>query len=422
MPVRSFAQSSRLLVHRLDELGRITDEAGKLTRTFLSPAMARANALVGGWMRSAGLKVRQDATGNLIGRWEGSRPGVKTLLLGSHLDTVRDAGRFDGALGVLLPVVALGELRRRGVALPFAVEMLGFSEEEGVRFSNAYLGSKGYAGRLRAGDLQLRDEKGVSVREAIERWSALAPTRLKRLEVKPLHHRSRDLLGYVEVHIEQGPVLENKKLAVGVVSAIAGQTRGRLTFRGKAGHAGTTPMALRRDALAGAAEFVLFAEMLARGCEPLVATVGTVAVMPGAPNVIPGEVVVSLDVRHPRDSSRRAALQLLLAGAKKIARQRRLSVAWQPTQDNGAVACSPQLSALLEHSVRAVQRRSLSLVSGAGHDAVVMSALTPVAMLFVRCRDGLSHHPDEYASPADLAVALRVVVDFLERLAKESAS
>ena len=448
MSDRSLAQAARLLVRRLDELGRVTDEPGKLTRIFLSPAMRRANRRVAGWMRAAGLTVREDSVGNLIGRLEACRAGspdpaagsknggvggprpTKTLLLGSHLDTVRDAGKFDGALGVLLPIVALGELKRRGVALPFNVEVLGFSEEEGVRFSSAYLGSKGYAGQLRAADLKLRDAEGMSVREAIARWSALPSTRFsarpKRVEGNALHlkpaHRQSNLLGYFEVHIEQGPVLENKKLALGVVSAIAGQTRGRLTFRGKAGHAGTTPMALRRDALAGAAELVLFAETLARGCEPLVATIGTVAVSPGAPNVIPGEVTLSLDVRHPRDSSRRAALKLLLDVGKKIARARKLSVAWQPTQDNGAVACSPQLSALLEKSVRTVQRRSVSLVSGAGHDAVVMSALTPVAMLFVRCRDGLSHHPDEFASPADLNVALRVVIDFLLRLAQQSNS
>jgi allantoate deiminase len=414
MPDRSSVHAARVLARRLDELGRVTDEPGKLTRTFLSPAMRRANARVGQWMRAADLAVREDAVGNLIGRLESNAPGAKTLLLGSHLDTVRDAGKFDGALGVLLPIVALGELKRRGVVLPFAVEVLGFSEEEGVRFASAYLGSKGYAGRLRAADLNFRDAKGVSVGDALRafgkgKFSPPAPA-----------HRARGLLGYLEVHIEQGPVLENKKLAVGVVSAIAGQTRGRLTFRGQAGHAGTTPMALRRDALAGAAEFVLFAETLARGCEPLVATVGTVAVSPGAPNVIPGEAALSLDVRHPRDSSRRAALKLLLDVAKKIARARRLTVAWLPTQDNGAVACSPELTARLGQSVRAVQRRSLLLVSGAGHDAVVMSAVTPIAMLFVRCRDGLSHHPDEFASPADLGVALRVVVDFLGRMARET--
>ena len=407
--------AAKQLVRMLDELGRVTDEPGRLTRTFLSPAMRRANARVGQWMRAAGLAVREDATGNLIGRLESKAPAAKTLLLGSHLDTVRDAGKFDGALGVLLPIFALGELKRCGVTLPFAVEVLGFSEEEGVRFSSAYLGSKGYSGQLRAADLILRDASGATVRAALKKISR------RRFSLPKPAHRQSDLMGYLEVHIEQGPVLEKKKLAVGVVSAIAGQTRGRLTFRGKAGHAGTTPMALRRDALAGAAEFVLFAETISRGCEPLLATVGTIAVAPGAPNVIPGEVTLSLDVRHPRDSSRRAALTLLLDVAKKIARQRKLSVEWQRTQDNRAVSCSPQLTALLEQSVRAVQHRSVTLVSGAGHDAVVMSALTPVAMLFVRCRDGLSHHPDEFAAPADLEIALRAVIDFLARLAKVHA-
>jgi allantoate deiminase len=417
MADQSVTSAARLLVRRLDELGRVTDEPGKLTRTFLSPAMSRANALVGQWMRAAGLTTRVDPTGNLIGRREAKTPGAKTLLLGSHLDTVRDAGKFDGALGVLLPIVALAELQRRGVALPFAVEVLGFAEEEGVRFASAYLGSKGYTGTLRAADLKRRDADGVSVAAAIRDWGRGAPAARRAVRAP----RPQDLLGYLEVHIEQGPVLEAKKLPVGVVSAIAGQTRGRLTFRGQAGHAGTTPMALRRDALAGAAEFILFAETLARGCGPLVATVGTIAAAPGAPNVIPGEVTLSLDVRHPRDAPRAAALTRLLGAAKTIARHRKLSVAWQPTQANGAVACSPELTALLDRSVRAVQRRSVALVSGAGHDAVVLAALTPVAMLFVRCRGGLSHHPDESAAPADLAVALRVLLDFLLRLAKESA-
>ena len=412
----SISALEKILSRRLGELARVTDAPGNLTRTFLSPAMRRANARVGEWMRAAGLTVREDLVGNLIGRLESKTPGAKTLLLGSHLDTVRDAGRFDGALGVLLPIAALEELKRRDVALPFAVEVVGFSEEEGVRFASAYLGSKGYAGKLRAADLNFRDATGVSIGDALRTFGK------GKFSIPAAAHRSSDLLGYLEVHIEQGPVLETKGLAVGVVSAIAGQTRGRLTFRGRAGHAGTTPMNLRRDALTGAAELILFAETLARGCEPLVVTVGTVAVAPGAPNVIPGEVTVSLEVRHPRDDSRDAAVKLLVDVAKKIARQRKLTVAWQPTQDNGAVACSPELTARLEQSVRAVQRRSLALVSGAGHDAVVMSSLTPVAMLFVRCREGLSHHPNEFAAPADLKVALRVVVDFLERLATHTTS
>jgi allantoate deiminase len=397
----------------LDELGRVTDEPGRLTRTFLSPAMRRANARVGGWMREAGLEVRVDAVGNLIGRMEAATPQARTLVLGSHLDTVRDAGRFDGALGVLLPIVALQELRRRRVKLPFAVEAVGFSEEEGVRFASAYLGSKGYTGKLQAADLKRRDANGISVGEALAAFNGGAFTR------PPAAHRSRELLGYLEVHIEQGPVLEARRMAVGVVSAIVGQTRGRVAFRGQPGHAGTTPMTLRRDALAGAAEFVLAAEALARSSEDLVATVGTLAVATGAPNVIPGHCILSLDVRHPDEGARRRAWQTLLATARRIARRRKLVVEWEATQENPPVTCSPELSALLDQSVRAVQQRSVRLPSGAGHDAVVVSALAPVAMLFVRCRKGLSHRPDEFASTADLGVALRVVVDFLLRLAAQ---
>jgi allantoate deiminase len=398
------------LVRMLDELGLVTDEPGRLTRTFLSPAMERANLLVGGWMRDAGLTVREDETGNLIGRLETSAPGAKTLLLGSHLDTVRNAGRFDGALGVVLPIVALAELKHRGIVLPFHVEVLGFSEEEAVRFTGAYIGSKAYTGRLRAADLKLRDARNQTLREVIEAHAE------KRFAPPKPAHRPGDLLGYLEVHIEQGPVLEAKKLAVGVVSTIASQARGRLTFRGKAGHAGTTPMDLRRDALAGAAEFIVFAEAFAGTRPPLVATVGTISVPAGAANVIPGETVLSLDVRHPNDATCDAALAELVRQAQRTARRRQLTCEWQPTMRHSATPCSAQLTTELARSIRRVQGKSLSLISGAGHDGVVMSALTPIAMLFVRCRDGLSHHPDEYASPKDLKVALQVVVDFLEKV------
>jgi allantoate deiminase len=409
------AEPAQQLVRMLAELGRITDEPGRLTRTFLSPAMRRANKLVGSWMREAGLMVREDSVGNLIGRSGRSKTAprrAKTLLLGSHLDTVRDAGRYDGALGVLLPIVALAELKRRGVILPFHVEVLGFSEEEGVRFASAYLGSEGYTGRMKPATRALRDASGISVGDVLRKFN-----QGKFVVPKPAHRRG-DLMGYLEVHIEQGPVLEAKKLAVGVVAAIAGQSRFQLTWTGRAGHAGTTPMALRRDALAGAAEFALGVETIARRTPGLVATVGQLTVSPGAANVIPGQVTHALDVRHANDRARRQALMAIGRLATKIALRRKLTRRWQRTQENGAVACSPGLTARLEESVRAVQGKSLALVSGAGHDAVVMSALTPVAMLFVRCRGGLSHHPDESASPKDLGVALRVVIDFLERLAE----
>ena len=414
MPRKNLAQAAADLARKLEQLARVSDERGATTRTFLSPAMRRANALVGGWMRNAGLSVRVDAAGNLIGRMAGPSKGSKTLLMGSHLDTVRDAGRFDGALGVLLPIAALEAVRGRGLSLPFAVEILGFSEEEGVRFCSAYLGSKAYAGLLRKSDLQLRDSDGISVAEALSRHN-----RGRRPRSEPAHS-SRELLGYIEVHIEQGPVLEARGLAAGVVPAIAGQTRARITFCGRAGHAGTTPMALRKDALAGAAEFILEAEAFARARAPLVATVGRVSAHPGVANVVAGTAELSLDVRHPSDTKRIAAFGRLRRAGLAIARKRGLGFTAEVTQDDGAVSCSKELTAFLERSVRARQGRSLDVASGAGHDAVILSSLAPVAMLFVRCRSGLSHHPDEFVSTGDLRVALEIVVDFLTRLAGTS--
>jgi allantoate deiminase len=411
MPRTTSAQAAASLANRLDQLSRVSDERGATTRTFLSPAMRRANALVGRWMAEAGLAVRQDTVGNLIGRLGPDGRKTRTLLLGSHLDTVRDAGRFDGALGVLLPIAALEVIRAQGIFLPFCVEVLGFSEEEGVRFSSAYLGSKGYTGRLRKSDLRMRDSRGMSVGGALK-----SHNRGRLVLPAPAHSRD-ELIGYVEVHIEQGPVLETRGLAAGVVPSIAGQTRARVVFGGRAGHAGTTPMALRRDALAGAAEFILAAEAHARGRKPLVATVGSISAHPGAANVIPGKVELSLDVRHPIDARRRAAFSGLRKAGRAIARRRGLSFSVDVTQDNGAVHCSRELTARLARSVRRRQGSCLEVPSGAGHDAVILSSLTPVTMLFVRCRDGLSHHPDEYVHRRDLRVALDILVDFLTRLA-----
>lgn len=407
--------AARRLVRRLDELGRVSDERGRLTRTFLSPAMRQANHLVGSWMREAGLLVMEDEVGNLIGRRPSPRTNPKTLILGSHLDTVVGAGRFDGALGVVLAVTALEELSRRRVTLPFDIEVVGFSEEEGVRFGSAYLGSKGYSGSLRRSDLAKVDAQGLSVRQALEAHHR------RPIELPRSRFRRRDLLGYLEVHIEQGPVLEELGLGLGVVTAIAGQSRIKLRWVGKAGHAGTTPMKLRRDALAGAAELAVAAEALALATPGLVATIGTWSVKPGAGNVIPGEVVHSLDVRHARDAVKARALARLEARARSIAARRGLALDWRLLQSHEAVTCSSPLSALLAATVRAHQGSCPKLASGAGHDGVILSRLAPIAMLFVRCRDGLSHHPDEFASTRDLEAALAATVGFLERLATREA-
>jgi allantoate deiminase len=409
-------------MRRCDELGAITDEPGRLTRTFHSPAMTRANALVGSWMREAGLDVREDAAFNLIGRWPSPRRGARTLLLGSHLDTVRDAGKYDGPLGVLVALAAVEHLRASSSAidLPFHIEVAGFSDEEGVRYQTAYLGSGAIAGTLTRRDLARIDEKGI------ER------ARRKRGE----------LLAYVEAHIEQGPVLEQRDLPVGVVSAIAGQSRIRVEFHGRAGHAGTTPMGMRQDALCGAAEFVTAVERFAAGFvsasasgpgpdsrleggEQLVATVGQMSVEPGASNVIPGAVVLSIDVRHARDARRVAAVRKLQAEARAIARRRHLRMVWTAVQESAAVRCDPALTRLLSASVaRQLTPRGqqvISLPSGAGHDAVALSSVCPVAMLFVRCKGGVSHHPDESVRRADVECAIAVMADLIRGLAAHTA-
>lgn len=403
------AAAARRLNRRLEALGRVSDERNGLTRTYLSPAMGRANRLVGAWMRAAGLAVREDAFGNLIGRREpDGRRNARTLVIGSHLDTVRDAGRFDGAAGVLLALAAVEAVAAAKCPLPFAVEVVGFAEEEGVRFASGYIGSKGYIGRLGARELGLRDEQGVALRDVLAG---------RKERARGTAGRSRpEFLGYIEAHIEQGPVLEALGAGVGVVSGIAGQTRGKVVFRGRAGHAGTVPMKLRRDALAGAAEWIGAVEAAARRRPPLVATVGTIAARPGAPNVIPAEVQLSLDVRDPSDARRRAALRGLLAKARAIARKRGLTVGWTPTQDNGATECDPRLRSVLAGAARSVQGRAPVLVSGAGHDGVVLAERMPVAMLFIRCRGGVSHHPSEFASARDLRTALEVLTAALRRL------
>ena len=389
--IRGFNSIAREVMRRCDELGAISDEPDGLTRTFHSPAMQRANALAGSWMRAAGLQVREDAAFNLLGSWPCANPRARTLLLGSHLDTVRNAGKYDGPLGVLAALAVVEQLRAENVALPFHVEVIGFSDEEGVRYQTTYLGSRAMAGTLTKRDLSLVEEKGI-----------------ERARRDP-----RDLLAYAEVHIEQGPVLETERLAVAVVTGIAGQTRARVGFAGRAGHAGTVPMKLRRDALCAAAEFILAVERCG-----VTATVGQIDAQPGAGNVIPGRVALSLDVRHPDDARRIAAVKSLRARASAIAKKRGVRLVWKPVQQTASVACESRLTALFKNAVAQHQPRVLTLPSGAGHDAAAMSAVCPVAMLFVRCKGGISHHPAESVKTADVAVALAVLRDFVLALAR----
>jgi allantoate deiminase len=398
---------AKAVLERCDLLARCSEEPGRLTRRFGTPALQNARALVEGWMLEAGLDVRRDPIGNIVGRLPGG--GGRTLVLGSHLDTVVDAGRYDGALGV---VVALASVERlRGRDLPFALEVVGFADEEGVRYGTAFLGSAVMAGRFDDAWLRRVDGDGVALADAVRDWGgdpdALASGR----------RRQEELLGYLEVHIEQGPVLDDGNLPVGVVTAVAGQTRAGVTFSGRAGHAGTTPMGRRCDALAAAAGWIGAVEAEAQSREGLVATVGEIAVEPGAPNVIPGRTAASLDVRHADDGVREEAARELRDQAERIGAARGVEVAWEQIQAAAAVDCSPELTEELAAAVADAGYEAPRLTSGAGHDAVMMAAVAPVALLFVRCAGGISHHPDESVREEDVAVALEATMRFVERLA-----
>jgi allantoate deiminase len=388
-----------------DELGAVSEEPGLLVRPYGSEAMRRATALVGDWMGAAGMEVRRDAVGNLIGRYAGE--GERTLLLGSHLDTVRDAGRYDGPLGVLVALACVARLHSRGERLPFAVELVGFADEEGLRFGTTYLGSSVFAGSFEPRLLELRGADGTALADAVRACGG-DPDALSRAG-----RRADDLLGYCEVHIEQGPVLERLELPVGVVSAIAGQSRISVSLRGEAGHAGTVPMDGRHDALCAAAELVLAVERTARVEPGMVGTVGRVAVEPGTGNVIPGAVELSLDLRHQDDAVRARTVERLRERAAEIGAARGVEVGWELRQESAAVPTDPALSKRLAEAVAAAGLPVERLPSGAGHDAAAVAAIAPVAMLFVRCRGGVSHHPDEAVEPGDVGVALDVLERFL---------
>jgi allantoate deiminase len=403
--------AARTVLERCDALAGRTQERGRITRLFATPALGEARELVDGWMRDAGLATRRDPLGNLYGRLPGG--GDRTLLLGSHIDTVRDAGRYDGALGVLTAIACAERLRERD--LPFSLEVAAFADEEGVRYGTGYLGSSVPAGRFEPAWLERSDARGVTLADAVRAWGGDPQA------IASAARRPGELLGYAEVHIEQGPVLDDAGLPVGVVTAIAGQTRGRVTFDGTANHAGTTPMEGRRDALAAAAEWIGAVEAEARGREGLVATVGEIAAEPGSPNVIPCRAAASLDVRHAEDAVREEAVAALRERAARAGEARGVEVAWEELQSTAAVRCSPDLTGELAAAVEDAGHPAPRLASGAGHDAATMAAVAPVAMLFVRCWCGVSHHPDESVREQDVAVALDVTARFVERLAARAS-
>ena len=394
------------VLERCARLGEVSEEPGRLVRRYATPAMREANDLVSGWMEAAGLAVSEDAAGNLVGRRAGAE---RALVLGSHLDTVIDAGRYDGPLGVLA-AIALVE-RLGDTQLPFAVEVVGFADEEGVRYPTAFLGSSAMAGRFAPAWLDLTDADGVTMADALRGFGGDPEA------VATAARHAGELLAYCEVHIEQGPVLERRGAPVGVVTAISGQTHAELAFRGEAGHAGTVPMDVRHDALGAAAEWIVAAEALARARPGLVATVGRLAVEPGARNVIPGVAKLTLDVRHGSDAIRREAIADLRAEAQRVAAARGVGLAWDARGETAAVPTAPELCERLADAVAATGLPVERLPSGAGHDGVAMAAVAPVAMLFVRCAGGISHNPAESVAEEDVAVALDVLERFVRELA-----
>jgi allantoate deiminase len=395
------------IIARCREIASCTEVPGEITRRFLTPPMHDVHALLRDWMEAAGMTVQVDAIGNLRGFWPGLKPGSPRLLIGSHLDTVPNAGAFDGILGVVLGVAIVERLR--GDLLPFAIEVIGFSEEEGVRFSKPFLGSLALVGKLDADTLARTDRSGISVRQVIEAYG-LDPTQL------PAAALANETFAYLEFHIEQGPVLESEDMSLGIVEALVGQTRMELIFAGQANHAGTTPMHMRHDAMAAAAEWIVAVEDLARSHNGLVATVGRLEAAPGAGNVIAGRVAASLDIRHADDSVREASVISILKLAETAATRRGVHVTSSKQLEQPAVPLHPHLTTLLNKAAAQAGFPAHRMTSGAGHDAMILAPKIPSAMLFLRSPGGLSHHPDETVLAQDVEAALATAMEFLAQL------
>jgi allantoate deiminase len=397
------------IVGRINQLAAISETSPDLTRTFLTREHRAAAELILAWMRSAGMAAHLDAIGNVCGRYEGDRPNLPCLMLGSHYDTVRDAGKWDGPLGLITAISCVGDLARRGRRLPFAIEVTGFADEEGVRFASTLLGSRAVAGTFEESVLGTKDRAGIPMREALIEFG-LDPD-----HIGAAARTRRQLHAYIELHIEQGPVLEAQNLPVGVVTAIAGATRLAARLTGMAGHAGTVPMRLRQDALAGAAECIGAIEEFCRTDDSdLVGTVGYIHAMPGATNVIPGQVSFTIDVRAPTDAHRKRAVADIVRRIENIAKRRGLSLQLDVTHENRTVPCAPWLKQQVAEAISGEGFPVFELPSGAGHDGMAMIDIADVGMVFVRCRGGISHHPDEHVEFADADAGARVLLRLIE--------
>lgn len=407
MPI-NVANLAEKVVSRCRELAAFSEDNGSLRRTFLSPPMHGVHELLARWIAPFGARVKIDNAGNFRALYPGSEESAPRLLIGSHLDTVPNAGFYDGMLGVVLAVALLERLQR--TKLPFAIEIIGFSEEEGVRFDKPFIGSRALVGRLDEQMMEVQDACGISVRRAIENFG-LHPAEI------PDAVLANNAFAYLEFHIEQGPVLDSLGLGLGVVEAIVGQSRLDVTFVGRSNHAGTTPMNLRQDALACAAEWIAAVEHVAQATRGLTATVGNVAVRPGATNVIAGEARVSLDVRHRDDSVRARAVQELITHAEQIAARRLLSVRSSMLLDQAAVSMDSSLIDAIELALRKAGYDPHRIISGAGHDAMILAEKVPAAMIFLRTPGGISHDPAESVLVEDVAAAIECGAHLLEHLA-----
>lgn len=396
--------AARRVIARCREIATYTEVPGETYRPFLCGSARSVQDLLRGWMRHAGMEPRLDDAGNVRAVYPGILAGASRLLIGSHLDTVPNAGAFDGILGVVLGVAVVEELR--GERLPFDVEVIGFSEEEGVRFARPFLGSLALAGMLEPHLLALTDRTGVSVENAL-RTFGLDPSRLHSAAA------GQPAMGYLEIHIEQGPVLDSEDRELGVVDTIIGQTRLLLTFTGQSNHAGTTPMTLRRDPVAAAAAWIGLVEAKARTTDGLVATVGRLEASPGADNVIAGKVTATLDVRHAEDRTRTEAVEELKESAEAAARKRGVALVVETTLEQAAVPMASGMTEALAASAERAGYTAKRMTSGAGHDAMVLAERMPAAMLFVRSPGGVSHHPEERVLEGDVAAAIATVMDFM---------
>ncbi|HKB91836.1 MAG TPA: allantoate amidohydrolase [Opitutaceae bacterium] len=404
--------SAATVIERCRILAAMSEEPGVTTRTFLAPPTRDVHRTLRGWMENAGLATSIDAVGNVRGLYPASRENAPRFLIGSHSDTVPNAGAYDGVLGIVLAISLLEALGGR--RLNFAIEVVAFSEEEGVRFATPFIGSRALVGTVDAELLGRKDRDGITVADAIRQYG-LDPAAIPQAKM------ASDAFGYLEFHIEQGPVLESLGFPLGIVEAIAGQSRFEILLKGKANHAGTTPMNLRHDALAGAAEAILLVEQQARATPAFVATVGRIDARPGAGNVVPGEVTMSLDVRHAEDRVRAQAIVRIKQGVGDIAAKRKLEANWTERLDEKASPMDIALTAKLERAVAGAGYPVKRMVSGAGHDAMVMAPHIPSTMLFLRSPGGISHHPDETVIAEDVQAALNVGQRLLEELSKYHA-